>query len=98
MADEPQHARNGNVIMADMWLKMDKLAPEISSRDNTDRIYEAVDKLRQYEKLVPNDQWDMFLKQISGKFDSEIRKYVIKEQAKLTNNDELCDFIEEKFV
>ena len=86
------------LIMADMWLKMAKQAPEISSRDSSDSIYEAVDKLRQIGKLVPENQWNSFLKQISAKFDSEIRKYVTKESAQLTNSDKLCDFLEEKFV
>ena len=84
--------------MAEMWLKMAKQVPEISSRDSADSIYEAVDKLRQYGKLVPIEQWNLFFKQISGKFDSEIRKYVLKETEKLTDSDKLCDLIEEKFV
>lgn len=39
----------------------------------------------------------IILKQISGKFDSEIRKYVSKDET-LTTIDKLCDFIEQKFI
>ena len=94
---EPQPARLP-AIMADMWLKMAKLAPEISSSDSSDRIYEAVDKLRQIGKLVPIDQWQLFVKQICAKFDSTVRKSVTKEIDNLTDNDKLCDYLEEKFV
>ena len=46
---------------------------------------------------MPEDQWANFKTQISIKFDSEIRKYVSKDD-NLTNIDKLCDIIEQKFI
>lgn len=86
-----------SAIMADMWLKMAKQVPELSSRDSADKLYESIDKLRQYGKIVPHEQTDLFFKQISGKMDSEMRKYMLKETT-IKTVDQLCDFLEEKFV
>lgn len=89
--------QNNTAIMADMWLKMAKQVPDISSTDTPDKIYEAVGKLRQYGKMVPGEQLESFFNQISGKVDSEMRKYILKTE-NLKTVDDLCDLLEEKFV
>lgn len=90
-----QEARPTN--MTEMWLKMAKQVPDMSVRDAPDNLYEAVGKLRRYGALVPETQWELFLRQILGKMDNEMSKYVEKER-NLTNSEKLAEFLEEKFI